>query len=462
MSLINQMLKDLEARRKKEEKPLRPAISAVEAADKKPHRRWLLVLVVILLITAVPVAQRYFGEKKDNSAEVTAIGAVQPAPAVETAPEEKKGRVKTASLQPVETQLLGWQLLPHPQGERIVFEFDQQPVFTISHPAPDQTAIILEQSTFSFSQIAVPHSARLLHDIRFEDREGISEIFLFTSGDVFSKAFVLESGFQQGYRLIVELATPGGRTEPDVATVPPAAPSTAGIPVAEEQTVAKEEKTISENPKTEVPIVEKTARNSRKKVPLTKMEQAELAWQKAVKAWQMGDSAATRIALRNCLQLQPDHLKASELQVSLALRSGQRGKVIALLQGAIEKWPEHAKFRTSYATLLAAQGENEQARKVLDDTLPAAASNADYIALTAELEQRLGRNENAVRQYTKALRLRSGEGRWWSGLGIALEQLGEPQRALMAYRQALRDNRLAQKLKQFVQERSRELRTTRE
>ena len=73
------------------------------------------------------------------------------------------------------------------------------------------------------------------------------------------------------------------------------------------------------------------------------------------------------------------------------------------------------------ARLQVDRGDLAGAWQTLDFSLPAAGHSADYQGFTAHVLQRLGRFREAVVHYLNAARLAPGDGRWWLGLGLALE-----------------------------------------
>ena len=61
------------------------------------------------------------------------------------------------------------------------------------------------------------------------------------------------------------------------------------------------------------------------------------------------------------------------------------------------------------------------AARTLQASQQYAAGNADYLGFAAHVQQRLGQHKAAVELYQGAIRVAPGEGRWWLGLGLALE-----------------------------------------
>ena len=62
--------------------------------------------------------------------------------------------------------------------------------------------------------------------------------------------------------------------------------------------------------------------------------------------------------------------------------------------------------------------------------------SADYQGFTAALLNRAGRHREAAEHYRAATKLAPNDGRWWAGLGIALDAEGKTTEAREAYQKA--------------------------
>ena len=69
--------------------------------------------------------------------------------------------------------------------------------------------------------------------------------------------------------------------------------------------------------------------------------------------------------------------------------------------------------------------------------------------------QRLGRYKEAAEHYQQALRLSPGEGRWWLGLGLALEAEGRANEAREAFQRARQSGTLSSELTALVEQKLR-------
>ncbi len=172
--------------------------------------------------------------------------------------------------------------------------------------------------------------------------------------------------------------------------------------------------------------------------PLTPTQRAEQAYRRALAEFARGDADTGEQALRAALRDDPDYLPAREVLAGVLLRGGRLVEAGELLREGLQRAPEHVLFARLYARVLLAQGQTNTAVHLLERHRPAAgAQQPDYDALLAALYQRSGRYAQAAGLYRRLVTLRPGAGAWWLGLGLALEGTGKLGQAAEAYRQAL-------------------------
>jgi MSHA biogenesis protein MshN len=92
---------------------------------------------------------------------------------------------------------------------------------------------------------------------------------------------------------------------------------------------------------------------------------------------------------------------------------------------------------------------------LLQKNAAAGEASAEFQGFTGALLNRAGRSAEAVERYRHAARLSPGEGRWWAGLGIALDASGKPSEARDAYLRARQSPDLPPDLAQHVDQRLR-------
>lgn len=200
-------------------------------------------------------------------------------------------------------------------------------------------------------------------------------------------------------------------------------------------------------------------------------------------------SGEARIEKQARLPTAAERAEAEYRRGQLAQRQGQGDEAVARYQSALGEQPEHAAARQSLAALLIDMRRLDDAEEVLRKGLdfpslrlasvtalarlkvergqsPAALDlllkhaaagerSADFQGFVAALLNRAGRHHDAVERYQSATRLAPNEGRWWAGLGIALEAEGKGAEAREAYQRARGLPNLPAELAQHIDQRLR-------
>ncbi len=191
--------------------------------------------------------------------------------------------------------------------------------------------------------------------------------------------------------------------------------------------------------------VEKTAR------PLSAEQQAELAYQDALRLLQSGRPSAAEPRLRAALDGYPAHRGARTTLAGLLINAGRLPEATTVLAAGLALAPTYAPFAKLYARLRIDQGEPGDARAVLERAAPAVQDDPEYHALLAALYQRLGLYELAAQTYRGALQAQPRNGVWWLGLGLALEGAGDRSNALQAYQRAQQSGTLDSEVLHYVE-----------
>lgn len=165
-------------------------------------------------------------------------------------------------------------------------------------------------------------------------------------------------------------------------------------------------------------------------------EQAETEYRKGMQAAGIGDNAAAIPALRRALDFDPKHIKARQALLSVLASSRQWDEVKQVAQSGLALDPARTGWASILARLQHEQGDTEGAVKTLESHAAYAAGDADFQGLFAFLLQKRQRYADAAQHYQAALALRPGEGRWWFGLGLALDAAGRGDEAKAAFGKA--------------------------
>lgn len=211
----------------------------------------------------------------------------------------------------------------------------------------------------------------------------------------------------------------------------------------------------------------KSARNSRDGIVATNptiertdaqgssRERAEAEYRKAIVAVNQGRIAEAVDGLRNALRQDPLHIASRQLLVKLLLEAKRPEEATQVLQDGLQSQPAQIGWAMSLARLQVDRKDLTGAWQTLNNSLPAAGSNADYQGFTAHVLQRLGRHKEAAEHYQAATRLSPGDGRWWLGLGLALEEEGRVSEAREAFLRARQSGNLGAELSALVEQKLR-------
>lgn len=171
-------------------------------------------------------------------------------------------------------------------------------------------------------------------------------------------------------------------------------------------------------------------------------------------AWRLqrsGQVAEAITQLGRLLQSDPGHAQGRELQARLLARSGRSAQAIAVLREGLLAVPGQPAWVELLARLHDGMGQREQAIAVL--STQGAADNGKHQALLGALATQDGRYGDAAQAYRRLLALDGGQSRWWLGLAVALDNAGDAIAARGAYQGALDAGNLEQNAELFVRQR---------
>jgi MSHA biogenesis protein MshN len=229
---------------------------------------------------------------------------------------------------------------------------------------------------------------------------------------------------------------PAPKPAPVVKVPAPAAtPVAAPVPPPVDKPVGKPAKTVVATPVVTVSVGEGQI-DKQAKVGGMSREQAEIEYRKGMQAAGIGDYAGAMPPLRRALEIDPRHAKARQALLSVLANGRQWDEVKQVAQSGLALDPARSGWAVILARLQHEQGDTDGAVKTLETHAAHAAGDADYQGLFAFMLQKQKRHAEAVQRYQSALGLRPGEGRWWFGLGLALDGAGRIDEAKAAFGKA--------------------------
>jgi MSHA biogenesis protein MshN len=230
--------------------------------------------------------------------------------------------------------------------------------------------------------------------------------------------------------------------EPEAEPVPVAAPSKPAT-----RPVRQSEPEVHETPvATAMPV----------KV-ISPQQRAESEFGKANQALQEGRIDDALGGYEAALLADPHHKASRRAWVGLLLNLKRNDEAERVLQRGLRRDPHDAAFAMLLARLQVERNAVPEALQTLQKNLPDAAESADYQAFMAALLQRQERHAEAIPLFQKALALVPGNGVWMMGLGISLQAGQQKEEARAVYQRALDSNTLNPQLREFVQQKLKEL-----
>lgn len=185
-------------------------------------------------------------------------------------------------------------------------------------------------------------------------------------------------------------------------------------------------------------------------------DRVEAAYRKAIAAVNQGRVNEALDALQEVLRQDSLHVAARQLRVRLLLEAGRTDEAVQALQDGLLALPAQTGWAMSLARLQLERGEVAVAAQTLQHSMPVASANPDYLGFTAHVLQRLGRHREAAELYQTATRIAPGDGRWWLGLGLSMEAEGRNDQAVIAFQRAYQAGNLSRELMTLVEQKLRQ------
>lgn len=172
-------------------------------------------------------------------------------------------------------------------------------------------------------------------------------------------------------------------------------------------------------------------------VAATARDRADAEYRKAETALASGRSGEALDGMRAALKIDPAYVQVRQALLRQLLDMRRMDDAMAVLQEGVDLMPAQTGWAMSLARLQLEHGDLAAADRSLARSQAYAEANADYAGFQGHLKSRLGAHRQAAAHYQRASRLVPTEGRWWLGLGLALEADGRVPEARDALRRAL-------------------------
>lgn len=195
------------------------------------------------------------------------------------------------------------------------------------------------------------------------------------------------------------------------------------------------------------PIVSKT------QVPPTPEELALTDYQDALNLVDHGYPDQAIPLLAKVVQNDPQLVAARKMLVTLLIQNNEINSATDYVKSGLKIRPDAIELLELDAKLLLLKHHPEEALHILQKASPPITQEPEYYALLASVQQQLGRATIAEQIYTQLLTLDESNANWWLGIGLAMETQKKNNNALQAYQQAARLGGLSPRLQANVQER---------
>lgn len=190
---------------------------------------------------------------------------------------------------------------------------------------------------------------------------------------------------------------------------------------------------------------------------LTPQQRSENDYRKATGLMQQGRIAEAISLLEQALQSDAQNAGARQTLIALLIGNKRQDEAARRAQEGLTLDAKQAGFAMILARLQVEKGEQQTAINTLQRTLPYAQDRAEYQAFLAALLQREGRHKDAVDQYLAAVRKMPQNGLWWMGLGISLQAEHRAAEAREAFIRARESATLTADLQAFVEQKLKQL-----
>lgn len=184
---------------------------------------------------------------------------------------------------------------------------------------------------------------------------------------------------------------------------------------------------------------------------MTAEQKSAHAYQQAISYLQQGRVAEAQDQLTQVLELNPQHDDARQTLVGLLVDNKRLDQATQVLKAGLQVSPNQGIYAQTLARLQLDSGLAEDALQTLETHANAQQPDA-YYALMAVVLQKTGQHAQAITRYQQALSRGATTPAWLIGMGVSLQAEGRASEARQAYQQA-QASQLSPELAVFVTQR---------
>jgi tetratricopeptide (TPR) repeat protein len=180
---------------------------------------------------------------------------------------------------------------------------------------------------------------------------------------------------------------------------------------------------------------------------------AEQQYKNALNIASLGEYNRSIQILTGLLEQYPDFTLARETLITFLMQHGHVTKAKQILTASLDEHPSYLPYIQLKAQILISEGKLNRALDLLERAAPPIDKDPKYHAMIAALYQNTGQPQLSAKRYEQLIKLQPNKGIWWMGLAIALESIGNTSQAKEAYIQANNSSGLTPELTTFIQTR---------
>lgn len=195
----------------------------------------------------------------------------------------------------------------------------------------------------------------------------------------------------------------------------------------------------------------------KKALPMTAERLDQKAAKEALNKMRAGATQEAMVMLQKQLYSKPDSIHSGKLLISLLLSQQRFVEADQLLQQMQAAFPKHIGLMVMKARMHLQSDEPEKAVAYLQQQQPPLLEYPTYYEMQATAAQRSGDYQLARKTYASLLRVDGSRADWWFGLAVAFDAQAENNHALVAYQRALGQRGLTRTLQDYANRRVGEL-----